>query len=133
MAIGHKASRWSTKKLLDTMNWVPVQQLLERSAISIIHDIIHIQELKIMSFKILNNDRNNSNNPPPSTVIENTSTNREKKNSPPLADENLSINRENISFCHHWMTEIYAWIEETFLLRHRRTKKIQTTQFHWHK
>ena len=54
MAIGPISNRWSTLKLLDTMKWAPLEQLLERATISMTHDIIHLNEPMVLSFKILN-------------------------------------------------------------------------------
>ena len=55
-AIGHKSQRWSTLQLLQAMNWSPVSKLLDRSTISMVHDIIHKNEPQVLSFKILHHD-----------------------------------------------------------------------------
>ena len=52
LTLGIKAQRWSTKKLLNEMNWLPVRTLIEKSAIKIIHSIIHENEPPMMSYRL---------------------------------------------------------------------------------
>ena len=60
MAIGHKAARWSTKKLLETMGWVSIQKNLERASATTSHAIIHQNTPAQLAYRI--REKYNTNN-----------------------------------------------------------------------
>ena len=41
LTLGEKSNRWSTKKLLQEMNWLSVQKILERENILMTHKILN--------------------------------------------------------------------------------------------
>ena len=52
-AIGIRAQRWSTKKLLNTMNWLPIQKILERETAITTHRIINTMNPEHLSYKMI--------------------------------------------------------------------------------
>ena len=52
VAIGFKSMRWSTKKLLDTMGWVNLEQLLQRASAFTSHTIIHQGQPAQLSYRM---------------------------------------------------------------------------------
>ena len=53
LALGHRATRWSTRKLLEEMNWAPIQTILERENILMTHKIINTKNPEHMFFKMV--------------------------------------------------------------------------------
>ena len=52
LTLGTQAQRWSTKKLLNEMNWLPVKKLIEKAAIKLIHSMIHEKEPPMMEHRL---------------------------------------------------------------------------------